>query len=740
MSELDPTTGQPFDRPISGGTPVAPPFGGFGGSDAAQSGASDDATSVMHGASGSAGGGNGLGGPDFNPAPKASKAPKLIGIGLGVALLAGGGFYAYTQLVKEKSNTPTQAVESFYTALANGDAIGLAETLDPGERDILLDSVVPMVAEMNRLQFFEGADLRQIKGVKGSFTNYKATETKLAGRDDLVEVTIKSGTLVTDFDPKALPLGKNIKDALKDVLDDSKKTSTTKQLKDTPFVVHKTGSRWYVSANYSIGEAARRSNGKTTPLKTAGTVPNGAATPEAAVADMMQAVADINVKRMIELMPPSELPALQNYSDWFLPEMQQGIADVDLKQFYALKFTPQLRSESAGKGRATVFVEDLPMNLKVDTEIGKLTFNYKDSTFDLKGSTSNGDNVEAKYIRGDFNSRLMLTDGTKVTAKRTKNDFTGTFDGSDGSQGRATYVGGKFDGSVNLEDGTNGTATFRDGQLIASVNASDGTKGTFNLNNKTKKVDGALTFSDGSQTTLKFADECLTIASNGEGDEQKACGKKEILDTFFGEASAQLSDPRVFGQLGLDQFFPSEAKQTAEQKKTCARKLPQAKIGFSTVQIDGKWYVSPMRTMLDSITAQMKIYEPKDIDCLRTQFNQIAEQVRDQVESQLDQRVESSFNEISNTLPGGDGGFTSETLPGEDPFSGEDPFTGEDPLAGDTGAATGDSQEMTDAEFEELLKSFDTMPTVPDTMPVADTLPTVSDTLPTVSDTFAPLP
>jgi hypothetical protein len=641
------------------------------------------------------------------PAKSPSKAPKIFGVGLGVVLLAGGGAFAYTQLVKEKSNTPSQAVESFYTALAKGDGIGLAETLEPGERDILLDSVVPMVAEMNRLQFFENADLKQIKGIEGSFTNYKATEKKL--RDDLTEVTINSGTLVTNFDPKALPLGKNLKDAFKDALDSSKKSSTTTQLKDSPFVVHKTGSKWYVSLNFSIAEAARRDNNKNggqqraVPLLTNGTLPKGGATPEQAVRDMMQAMADVNVERMIELVPPSELPALQNYSEWFLPNVKETIAAADLKNTYTLTLTPKLRSESAGQGRSTVFIDDLPMKLRVDTEPFKVNFDYADSKFNAKATTSNGDDFEAKYVRGDFNSRLSLSDGTKVTAKRTKDDFTGTFDGSDGSQGRASYLKGKFNGSVNLADGTNGLATFSDGALIASVNAADGTKGTLNFNNKTKKIDGALTFTDGSQSTLKFADECLTIATGT--DETRACGKEEILATFLGDGGTQLADPRVFGQLGLDQFFPSE-KQTPEQKATCARKLPKAKIGLTTVQIDGKWYVSPIRTMLDAVTAQMKIYEPKDIDCLRTQFDQFAKQVQDQIKKQQNQ-VNATFNDVSDTLPTGDEPITNPLV--EDPFASDtlpaDPFA-----TTDTGVVSGDTAAMTDAELEELMKQFDTIP------------------------------
>ncbi len=638
------------------------------------------------------------------PAPVAPKsgAPigKILGISAGVLLLAGGGAFAYTQLVKPKSNTPVQAVESFYTALAKADAIGLAETLDPGERDILLDSMVPMVAEMNRLEFFKDADLKQIKGVSGSFTNYKATSKNL--RDDLAEVTVAQGTLVTNFDPKALPLGKNLNDAFKDVIESSEKTSTTTQLKDTPFVVHKTGGKWYVSLNYSVAEASRRDavgNGETlvTPLKAAGVQAKGADTPELAVSAMMQAMADVNVERMIELVPPDELPALQNYSDMFLPDAKQALAIVD--DGYKLTVTPKLRSTTVAKDRAMVFIDDLPFKLAVDNDQLKLNVTYADSKIDATAKTPAGDAIDAKYARGDFNVRVALSDGTKATAQRVKNDVRATFDGSDGSQGRVNYTKGALNASLNLSDGTNGTATYRNGDFNASVTASDGTTGTANV--KGDKIDAALSFPDGSQTTLKFADECLVISSGL--DEQKACGKQEIIDTFFGPAGAQFNDPRVLGQLGLDRFFPSD-KGTAEQQKTCARKLPKAKIGFTTVQRNGKWFVSPMRTMLDAMTAQMRVYEPKDIDCLRTQFKSIADQVREQVEQTINARtqVASTLSEV-------------DTLPSEDPFA-------TDPFASDTAPSSSDSlpdasevDAMTEAELDAFLKSFDTI--VPDTTP-----------------------
>ena len=111
-----------------------------------------------------------------------------------------------TQLAGPKGNSPEDAVEDLLTAVAKGDALGVAEALAPGERDVLIDSMVPMIEELRRLEVFDPSlDLNRVAGVNGSLVGFKATSTKL--RDDLYAVRITDGTLTTRFDPAKLPLG-----------------------------------------------------------------------------------------------------------------------------------------------------------------------------------------------------------------------------------------------------------------------------------------------------------------------------------------------------------------------------------------------------------------------------------------------------------------------------------------------------------------------------------------------------
>jgi hypothetical protein len=622
----------------------------------------------------------------FSPpnAPTASrgKGGIVAGTVLGLALLGGGGAFAYTQLVQEKSNTPVQAVESFYTSLANADALGLAETLEPGERDVFLDSVVPMVAEMNRLQVFDNADLKKVQGVSGSLTGFQASQKIV--RSDLAEVTISSGTLTTNFDPKKLPFGKSLKDALGSVLDDAKTSSNTTKLgnPDSPFVVHKTGKRWYVSLNYSVAEGARRSTNESRgqqafalPLRTGGVAAQGAKSPEEAVSAMMTAMADLDVERMVSLVPPDELPALQNYAGLWIKDAKANAAKASKN--FDLNVRPKLRTQKIDDNRASVFVTDLPMDLKAKSDDFDLAVNYAAGKGDAKLTVGEEVSVDGTYAKGVLNGRLVATSVGKATIKVAKRDVSGTYDGTDGSKVRF-HLDPKRNvtGSMDMADGTTGKLQLTNGDLQANFSAPDGTTGSVSSKGPTAKL--ALTFPDGSVSGFALADECLTVTTNGE-EEPKKCGREEFASTFLG--AIPVESQSALTPL-LDRFFPS-SKVARPATTSCRRTRPQPQIGFTTIKRNGAWFVSPTRTMLDAITASMKTLEPGDFDCYRTQFDAL----RDNLVQSMTARLNAASS-LSDSFPAV---TDSEASLGS--------FDVSDPSVPAT--------ELTDEELEKLFKELD---------------------------------
>ena len=421
-------------------------------------------------------------GPPAAAPAKKGGAGKKVAILVGVLAIAGGGAFAATQLSGPKSNTPEDAVKGMLTAMAKGDVIGMAEAFAPGERDVLIDSMVPMIEELRRLQVFDTTlDLKSVSGINGSLTGFKATSVRL--RDDLAAVRITDGTLTTRFDPSKLPLGSLIRDNLEKQIDSASSQRTVSKLtmpvEGNRIVVIKEAGRWYFSGGYTVAEAQRRDRsnpGKfkfAMPAKGAGVAAKGADTPEAAVQQFIVATAKLDVRRIIELMPPNELGALHDYAGQFIGAAEDAVRTATKDQ-YELSFPG--------------------MQL---------------------ASKRNGDTAQVTIVSTGINFGLTAPDAPEF---------------------RAIYE------------------------------------------NKNR---------------------CVTLTL--DGDTKKRCGADVVK--FLDDFGVPIDQAQIEDQLKL---------QGVNGKKP--------KLGFTAVKQDGKWFVSPSRTLLDGMTAYLRIISKKDLDTYQKQI------------------------------------------------------------------------------------------------------------------------
>ena len=349
----------------------------------------------------------GWGPPPPTPPPAAPTAPRRGRVGrvalavIGVLGIGAGTVFAVSQLTGgEKSNTPEEAVESFYRAVETGDFIGLAKSLAPGERDVMLDSLVPLVNEMSRLEILEkDFDLEKVKGYTAKLSDYKATASLL--RPDLAAVTVTGGNLNATFDPKDLPFGDFLRDQFGKQIDEAEATTSSNSLSfgsdDSPIVVQKVGNRWYLSANYSIAEAARNES-KTpfaVPAKGSGVPARGAKTPEGAVSEMMQAGAELDLRRVIELLPPDEFAALHDYAGQFIPDAERELAD--LRKQYSLTLRPKLRATKLADDRSLVQITDVPLEFTSTINEQRISVSYADREGSASFTSADGEDLRATF-------------------------------------------------------------------------------------------------------------------------------------------------------------------------------------------------------------------------------------------------------------------------------------------------------------------------------------------------------
>ncbi len=485
------------------------------------------------------------------PAVPKRRGGKIALAVVGVLGIGAGAAFAVTQLTgKEKANTPEEAVESFYRSVETGDFIGLAKTLAPGERDVMLDSMVPFVSELSRLEILEkNFDLNKVKGYKAKLTNYKASSKML--RPDLASVTVTGGDFSATFDPKDLPFGDFLRDQFGKQIDEAEASTSKSSLKlgtdDSPIVVQKIGNRWYLSLNYSIAEAARNDSEDpfAIPAKGGGVPAKGAKTPEQAVTDMMQASANLDLKRVIELLPPDEFAALHDYSGQFVPEVVSEL--VDIQKQYSFKLQPKLRSVSLANDRRLVQVIDIPMQFT---------------------ATINEQKIDVSYAN---------------------------------KAGKASF-----------------------------------------------------TSAEGEDLSAEFKNNCLNLVLDGET--KNGCGRDGIAKLLTDLSGTPID-------------LNSLPATTSGIDGPCAV-TRKAELGFTVIKRDGLWYVSPTRTMFDTMTATMKTLDRSNLDCLVKETKKV---------------IDSNVNGNSSVFEAGD-----DTAVEDDPFA-DDAFVdaptdtlAEDPFATDT--------------------------------------------------------
>lgn len=288
----------------------------------------------------------------YAPTKKSRSKVGVVAVALGVLATLGGAVFAATQIAGDEGS-PEKAVEKLLDAVSQEDVLGALEAIPPSERDSLKGGVTDIFEQAKRLQLLsDDADLGKLAGVDIEFQDVKLASKPL--RDDLASVSFVGGTATTSADPKRLPLGSFVKEVAGSALAEAEPTSDTSETTgDDVLVTVKEDGKWYVSIWYSVAEAARRGSGArdgsgpAVPDKAAAIEAKGADSPEEAIDALLRAGATLDLRRLIELMPPDEARALHEYAPLFLSDAESGAAE--LRQFFTIDIgTLELAADTSG--------------------------------------------------------------------------------------------------------------------------------------------------------------------------------------------------------------------------------------------------------------------------------------------------------------------------------------------------------------------------------------------------------
>jgi hypothetical protein len=253
------------------------------------------------------------------PKPKGGKG-KIVGAAVAAVAVLGAGSFAAVQLTGGSSSSggsdsPEAAVQSMFDALEQNDIIGMLDNLAPGEREVIRDQASDLVNEGKRLGLL--SEDTTLDNVPGFSVDFAGLEFNVEQRNDrLSMVTLTAGSVTASGSFTDLPMGDVIVDQVGDELppDAAEQTIDISDVEPDSLpeigVVEQDG-KWYVSAFYTAAEAAAVAGGYEMPDQPIAAA--GAASPEEAVTEMIQAASTADVERVIELTPPDEMAALHDY-------------------------------------------------------------------------------------------------------------------------------------------------------------------------------------------------------------------------------------------------------------------------------------------------------------------------------------------------------------------------------------------------------------------------------------------
>ncbi|MGH2726673.1 MAG: hypothetical protein ACRDKS_06825, partial [Actinomycetota bacterium] len=298
-------------------------------------------------------------------------------------MIAGAIFF--TRSVPQSSGgaqTPVAAVRRLFDALEEEDVIGILETLLPSERRMLAEPIQDVAEELGRLEILNGGlDLSNLNGLDFEFYDLGFASTELT--PDLSVVEVSKGRARYRFAPVGGLVGNFLRDALPDEALGVSQGSTDLSDGESVFAVVRDGGDWYVSIWYSVAENSRRDAQRALPVFGAGVPARGAATPEAAVDQLIRAAASFDVRRLIELTPPEEARALHDYAQIFIHEAEAGAAQAR-KDFRGKVTALELSSRIDGD-RAVVKVDDIAFRYQIPELDASVTYDGECVVFHLAG-------------------------------------------------------------------------------------------------------------------------------------------------------------------------------------------------------------------------------------------------------------------------------------------------------------------------------------------------------------------
>jgi hypothetical protein len=303
---------------------------------------------------------------------------RFLAVAIAVVGFLGAAAFAVTSVTAVSgASSPSAAADALFGAASHEDLIGVLDALPKSERDLFIDPARDVSVELTRIGVLaDGVKLDGLKGFDLEFTDVQYEVTELA--DGIAAVKVVGGTSKVRVIPSEVPVGGKLRETIEDLSGEPLRIEASTEVTDltegdpvTLVAIKDDG--WHISLGYSLAEAARDGAGEPQPDFGHGVQPAGAATPEAALEGLIRAGADFDLRRVIALLPPDEMRALQDYAPLFLDDVEKARTEADGLPTIKIK---QLETTASIDGDTAV-VQVTKLDVDVSGTLDGETFSVK---------------------------------------------------------------------------------------------------------------------------------------------------------------------------------------------------------------------------------------------------------------------------------------------------------------------------------------------------------------------------
>jgi hypothetical protein len=273
----------------------------------------------------------------------------------------------------------------------------------PGERETFRDPMQRLVTQLEEWDVLSDDDLSGISGIDLTVTD-REVETAPTNVDDIVNVTV-SASVASKVDGEALPLGTWLREQIGEDELAGIDQETEPESGSFPVTAVEQDGRWYLSLFYTAAEQARAQTDFDVPEQ--GIEPAGGDSPEAAMDNVLQAAAELDLTALVASLNPNEFEALQRYAPLFLDDAQDeldtGIREADV----SIEITDTAYDVSgSGDTRSVV---PTALSVEITAEGDTLTGRFADGCF-VGTVPGQSEEINSCELQEQMESELELDD------------------------------------------------------------------------------------------------------------------------------------------------------------------------------------------------------------------------------------------------------------------------------------------------------------------------------------------